>query len=150
MMLVYRISIAKWAKNLNGSGYPARWNPKGVYILYTASTRALTCLENLVHRSGEGLHKNFKTIVLHFPDSISMDQIYPDELPLNWHTRNGYPYCQDIGQKWVEEQKSCVLKVPSSIIAEENNYLFNPKHPEFRQLEVFRIENFIFDPRLTN
>lgn len=148
-MLVYRISLAKWAENLNGSGYPARWNPKGIYVLYTASTRALACLENLVHRSGEGLHKNFKTIVLQVPDSISMDQIYPDDLPHNWYTRGGYPYCQKIGQKWVEEQESCVLKVPSSIIAEENNYLFNPEHNEFRQIKVFRIENFIFDSRLT-
>jgi RES domain-containing protein len=150
MMLVYRISLAKWAKNLNGSGYPARWNPKGVFMLYTASTRALACLENLVHRSGEGLHKNFKTIVLKVPGSISMEQISSDELPQHWYTRAGYAYCQNIGRKWVEEQKSCALKVPSSIIPEENNFLFNPKHPEFSQIEVSRIENFTFDPRLAD
>jgi RES domain-containing protein len=54
-MEVYRISLARWTTALTASGNAARWNSKGKFVIYTASSAALACLENVVYRSGEGM-----------------------------------------------------------------------------------------------
>lgn len=149
-MVVYRITTAKWADKLTASGYPARWNPRYVHIIYTASSIALACLENLVHRSGEGLNTNFRVVEINIPDNISSKKITPEELPENWNTTTGYSVCQSIGRRWVDEQNSCTLLVPSSIIPAETNLLINPNHPEFDQISIRSIREFSFDKRLVS
>ena len=67
-MEVYRICLAEYAKGLFASGARGRWNVKGSFVIYTAGSRALACLENVVHRSGEGLQSIFKVLVIHVPD----------------------------------------------------------------------------------
>lgn len=147
-MNVYRITTAKWADKLSGSGYPARWNSKGVYVIYTATTRALACLENLVHRSGEGLHSRFKIVEIEIHDNVSIQKIKTDDLPEEWYKTEYYPVCRQIGDRWIEEGKSLLLQIPSSIIHEETNVLINPHHPEFKEVKVADIREFLFDERL--
>jgi len=147
-MNVYRITTAKWADTLSGSGYPARWNSKGVYVIYTASSRALACLENLVHRSGEGLHNRFKIVEITISTDASKQNIDLDELPAEWHKTEHYPVCRRIGDRWIEEGTSLLLEVPSSIIREETNVLINPHHPEFSDVKIAGIRDFRFDERL--
>lgn len=147
-MVVYRISLAKWAGNLTGSGYPARWNPKGYHVVYTAESRALACLENLVHRSGEGLNANFRIIEIEIPDSVNLKEIRTEDLPERWHLIESYPVCQAIGKEWLEKRESCTLRVPSSIIDDEKNILINPNHPEFDKVSIKTIREFTFDDRL--
>lgn len=147
-MIVYRITTAKWADKLSGSGYPARWNPRHVQVIYTASSIALACLENLVHRSGEGLNANFRLVEISIPDGISTQTVTTDELPEHWHTVEGYPFCQRIGNEWVEKSNSCTLQVPSSIIPDETNILINPGHSEFPQVSIQQVRRFSFDERL--
>lgn len=147
-MKVYRITTAKWADKFSGSGYPARWNSKGVYVIYTASSRALACLENLVHRSGEGLHHQFKIIEIEIPDHVSIQKIYTDDLSAEWYKTEHYPVCRRIGDRWIEEGRSLLLEVPSSIIREEINVLINPHHPECNEVKVTDTRDFRFDERL--
>lgn len=147
-MKVYRITTAKWADTLSGSGYPARWNSKGVYVIYTASNRALACLENLVHRSGEGLNNRFKIIEIEIPDNVSVQEIEPGELPDQWYKTEYYPVCRHIGDRWIEQAKSLLLIVPSAIIREESNVLINPHHPKFNEVRIGDIRDFRFDERL--
>ena len=71
-MIVYRISTL--TKPI-ASGKPARWNSKGNYVIYTSSSRSLTCLENVVHRSGEGLNNLFNVIVIEIPGKIKITKI---------------------------------------------------------------------------
>lgn len=147
-MIVYRITTAKWASRLSASGYPARWNPKNVHVIYTAGSAALACLENLVHRSGEGLNALFRLIEIEIPDSISSKSIQTEDLPPDWHQMRGYTICQVIGKQWIEEQQACTMNVPSSIIPVEKNILINPHHPEFKKISIQDIKDFSFDKRL--
>lgn len=147
-MELYRITTSKWAGKLSGSGYPARWNSKGVFVIYTASSRALACLENLVHRSGEGLNRNFKITVISVPENASSKHITDDELPDSWFKRSRYSVCRNLGDDWINSGASLLLEVPSSIIKDETNILINPNHPEFRTVEVTDISDFEFDKRL--
>jgi RES domain-containing protein len=57
---------------------------------------------------------------------------------------------QKIGYKWISRSKFSVLKVPSTIIMEEYNYLINPNHPDFAGMKIGKSQRFKFDPRLAN
>lgn len=147
-MIVYRITTSKWAGVLSGSGYPARWNSKGIEMIYTASTRALACLENLVHRSGEGLNGNFKITEISIPEEASLKTIDRKKLPENWFKMDMYNHCQKMGDQWEEEKRALLLKVPSSVIREEFNILINPNYSEFQHVEIRAVTSFRFDERL--
>ena len=147
-MLVYRISLTHRAKSLSGSGYPARWNSKGSFLIYTAASRALACLENIVHRSGEGLSLNFKILTIEIPDEISISEIKPSQLRKDWTEYQNYIFSQKIGDEWLKTGITAVLKIPSAIIPEESNLLLNPAHPQFKKIKIIEVDDFIFDNRI--
>jgi len=147
-MLVYRITLEKYSKGLFASGSAARWNSKDVKMIYTASTRALACLENVVHRNAIGLQNNFRTMVIEIPGELQIEVIEKESLSKNWHLFENYPVTQALGEAWVSKCETAILKVPSAIVAEEFNYLINPNHPEFKKVKLIRIEPFEFDQRI--
>ena len=147
-MIVYRITKAQYADRLVASGGAARWNGRGQYVIYTAATRALACLENVVHRSGEGLLDGFRVMVIEVPDDLAVETIAADDLPADWFDFHQYDTCQRIGGDWLRSGQSAVLRVPSAIITHEWNYLLNPAHPAFTRIRLLRAEPFVFDPRL--
>lgn len=147
-MEVYRITLNKWSKSLKASGYPARWNSKGVFVIYTSNSRALASLENLVHRSGEGLNLVFKTMKIIIPEDLKIKEIKHSQLSRNWFNYENYNECQKIGDQWIDESIYPVMKVPSAIIKMEYNYLINPNHLEFQKIILKDVEDFKFDPRL--
>lgn len=149
-MKVYRITLKEYADELFASGRKARWNSNGVFMIYAASSRALACLENVVHRSGEGLNESFRTMVIQIPDEMVVPEVNTYELPVNWKDFDQQYVTRSIGDQWIKSQKSAVLKVPSVIISEEHNFLFNPAHHGFTNIQLEAVDPFIFDPRLMN
>ena len=147
-MNVYRITLLKWSNSLQGSGYPGRWNSKGRFVIYTSSSRALASLENIVHRSGEGLNGQFKIMVIDIPESVKIKSLELRKLPRDWYKYSNYKRRQIIGDQWVDDSKFCVLKVPSALINMESNYLINPSHRLFKSIKIKTIEEFVFDPRI--
>jgi RES domain-containing protein len=146
-MIVYRITTEEWSKKLTASGYPARWNSRGNFMIYTAESRALACLENLVHRSGEGNSALYKVMVIDIPDSLTIEITKVKKLKPDWNSMANYPYCQSIGDKWLQAAESVVLKVPSSVIKPEFNFLLNPNHADFKKIKLAGVESFNFDER---
>lgn len=116
--------------------------------LIYSSIRVLSSLENIVHRSGERLNRNFKCIVISIPNSVRITEIKLKDLPDKWFEYKNYKYCQAIGDKWIYNKKTALLKVPSAIIKKEYNFLINPDHQSFKKIQIRTIENFEFDPRL--
>jgi RES domain-containing protein len=147
-MQVFRIALAKYAEKLSSSGRAARWNPNEVEMIYTASSRSLACLENVVHRNQIGLNQAFKVMTIEIPDDIRIIQLDIKKLPADWTEFQNMPITQAIGADWIQDQKSAVLKVPSSIISAEYNYLINPLHPDFKSIKLLKSEVFIFDRRI--
>ena len=146
-MIVYRITTAQWSKQLQASGNVARWNSRGNFVIYTAGSRSLACLENLVHRSGEMCSKQYKVMLIEIPDSINMEEILLKSLDIDWKNLTNFSYCQSIGTKWLIAGKAAVLKVPSIIIEQEYNYLINAQHADFKKIKLIRDEDFGFDAR---
>jgi RES domain-containing protein len=121
-MEVFRISLAMYSA-LIPSGRAARWNSKGVDMIYTASSRSLACLESVVHRNRTDLLDNFKILVIYVPNNLSTEVINISGLPEDWHnTDSSAPHsCQTIGDKWAIGKTSLTLAVPSSIVKDEKN-----------------------------
>ncbi|GAB3989751.1 RES family NAD+ phosphorylase [Spirosoma daeguense] len=147
-MLVYRITRTIYADRLVASGGAARWNERGQMVIYTAATRALACLENVVHRSGEGLLADFRVMVIDVPDTLAVEQVDVEGIRPDWFDFHQYDLCQRIGGEWLRMSRTPALKVPSAIIPNEWNYLLNPAHPDFQQIQLLRTEPFTFDPRI--
>lgn len=147
-MEVFRIVFTKWAKKLEASGNAARWNSAGNKVIYTAASRALASLENIVHRNGRGLNDQFKVMVINIPATVKTEEIGLAQLPEHWWEISHYPSCRKIGDQWLAAGKTAVLKIPSAIVLHEFNYLLNPNHKDFKKIKLVRIENFRFDPRI--
>ena len=151
-MLVYRIAQTKYAGSLASSGFAGRWNTEGEGMIYTGGSAALSCLEVLAHKSGAALNSGkFSMAVILIPDDLLVSEITLNQLQeinLEWFKVLHYPLTQKLGNKWVLEMKSAVLKVPSAIVDREYNFLLNPLHPHFSKIKVLDITPFNFDQRL--
>ena len=147
-MLVFRITQAKYATGLITSGMAARWNSNDINIIYTSSSQSLACLENVVHRSQLGMSDNFSVLTIEIPDGIRILHQHLKELPENWNTFELMHITQGIGDKWVKDNKAGILRVPSSIIHSEFNYLINPAHADFSKIRHLKTEPFVFDDRI--
>jgi RES domain-containing protein len=125
-----------------------RWNHKGIHMVYTAGSLALAALEIVVHLPEDALlYKRYVRIPMQF-DSSQVIELAISDLPKNWNDHPPSESTQQISSSWTAEKKSLVLKVPSSIIPEEYNYLINPLHPDASEMKTGESESFKFDPRL--
>jgi RES domain-containing protein len=149
-MQVYRIAHKKWSKQLTASGFPARWNSGGIFIVCTAESRALACLENVVHKGPADFLVPFIIMDILIPDDLKILEISIKDLPTNWSKSGGLGYrkCQPYGDNWILKSGSAILKVPSAIVPKESNYLLNPKHPDFSRISIISEESFTFDDRI--
>ena len=147
-MKVYRISKCEYISDLEGTGaarYPGRWNSKGVYILYTAATPSLALLESVVHISNIAV-SSYCMICLSAPAN-KIKTVASSELPANWFVNPPIDALKHIGDSFIKENKFLALKIPSAIMPEENNYLLNPGHPDFKQVSTVYIRNIPIDER---
>ncbi len=68
--------------------------------------------------------------------------------------RDGTGWCQcvvsldTIGDDFVYNKDAAVLKVPSSIVPQEFNYLINPNHPEAKRIKIKETYPMVFDRRI--
>jgi len=151
-MHVYRIGQTKYAYDRIGSGIDARWNLRGEYVIYTGGSLALSCLEKLAHTPGASLFSgDFSVTIFLIPEQVEISEIGVSELVninAEWSKPIHYPVTQRIGSKWLREHKTAVLKVPSAIIEQEYNCLFNPSHPDFGMITIASVNKFNFDRRL--
>lgn len=146
-MNIYRITTPNYTK-LTASGRAARWNKNGEFVIYAASSIALACLENIVHRNKKGLLGDFRILTIEIPKKVSAKKVELHDLPEGWSDKNNFEICQEITTSWLENLESCILIVPSVIISLEKNYLINPQHPDFKYIKLLSVEEFTFDNRI--
>ena len=134
----------------NGEGarrYGGRWNSPGTSVVYASETRALCLLEVLAGiRSVKPLGA-YVLIPATFDDSL-VTSVALERLPNDWRQSPPPPSAQCLGDYWIDQKKSAILRVPSAILPEEFNYLFNPAHPDFPHIQIGAPEDLVIDPRL--
>ena len=75
-------------------------------------------------------------------------KIQARELPARWRETPAPPELAQIGDEFVKKAETCLLLVPSALAVNENNWLINPQHPEFKQIAVNPPEPLRYDPRM--
>lgn len=149
-MQVYRITTAKYAKELSASGAPNRWNEENQYVVYAAESRALAVLEMVAHRSAKMRKGDFKILAIGLPGSKRfIEEVTKDKLSPNWRTIKAYDQLQKLGAEWYRSRRKLILRVPSVLIEGEYNYVVNTTHPDFEEHVILKtIEDFQWDHRL--
>ncbi|HMX80326.1 MAG TPA: RES family NAD+ phosphorylase [Ferruginibacter sp.] len=148
-MITYRISNAAYSNDISGSGAKrmgARWNSKGVPLLYTAQHISLAMLEMLVNTNFRDYHTPLDLMYINLPDPYLESAIEVKNLKKDW--RDDLEYTRYIGDAFVNHKESVVLKVPSAVISEEYNFLVNPLHADFRKIRIIKTKSFWPDERL--
>jgi RES domain-containing protein len=148
----WRIVKAKHKKSaFDGEGARiagGRWNKIGTPMIYTADSLALAALEIVVHLPRQELLKKiFSSIPATF-DAGLVITLNPDDIPKDWDRFPPPESTKNIGGEWALKKRSVVLKVPSTVIREEFNYLINPAHPNFKKLSIGSPVKFVFDARI--
>ena len=153
-MFVYRIAKTKHITDLNGTGaklFGGRWNEKGTPLVYTSSSISLAILESLVHFPFHLAPKDMSLAIINIPDSLFETAIELNSLgkiPKSWREYPPSIETQRFTNKWINEKKSLILRVPSAINSAENNYLINPVHKDFNLIGIDSTTLFSFDIRL--
>ena len=150
-MIVFRLSKSKHSKDLSGKGaekFGGRWNSKGVAILYTSDSRALCTAEIAVHTPLGNIPFDYEVTLIKIPQKIIIPELEISELPLDWKSIPHSHSTQEIGDKFIEDQKFLAIKVPSAVVQGEFNYLINPAHSDFKSISIEKTEPFTFDERL--
>lgn len=124
---------------------PGRWHPQGHKIVYTAESLALASLEIFVHLESDRVP--LVAIKAHLPEESEIEEVEAQKLPENWQETAAYPILQERGREWLTELRTPILKVPSSVVPVEFNYLLNPQHPELKMLLEAPMK-FKFDRRM--
>jgi RES domain-containing protein len=150
-MIVYRVAHVKFAAHtLTGIGAEkvgGRWNEVGTRAVYCSENISLALLEYYVHSVDISLlPQEILVAKIEFPDNFPIMKL--DELPDRW---NQYPYSSkttSIFSKLAKHRDFFALKVPSTIIGFENNFILNPLYKEFGQVEVTEFLELPLDLRL--
>lgn len=150
-MRIFRLARKRYPIELSGKGAAMsgnRWNSKGTEVIYCAESRALAMAEVVVHLSLATLPNDFVMLEIDVPAGVSVSEMEKARLPRGW---NSFPHLADtqkIGDVFVLEQKSALLKVPSAVVPGDFNFLINPQHPHFSQIRIVDQVDFPFDSRI--
>lgn len=153
--VVWRIGTdtpAYEADDLTGAGAKAtggRWNEAGTPMIYASESRALACLETMVHLNGGGLPLNRYLVRIELPDRAwaVAAMLDPSRL-VGWDAEPAGRASIRYGTDWIRSARPLLLTVPSVIVPEERNVLINPLHPDIAAVSATKIRRWNYDPRL--
>jgi RES domain-containing protein len=149
-MILYRITKCTYANNLDGEGsrlFGGRWNSKGRPAIYLASSVALAVLEVLVHLTPLIIPDDYCLAEIELPDA-DITEIFIKDLPNDWKNVSPPASLRQFGDAFLQKDAHLLMKVPSSVVSMENNYLVNIRHPAMKKVKVIKVEPFEFDERL--
>lgn len=142
MRTVYRMTKTLHVHNLSGVGaarFGGRWNPRGTYVLYTASSAALAMLEWLAHANERSMDESYSLATILLPDH-SIEKLALGALPLNWKKVPPPAASADIGRRFVADGKFLALEVPSVLVPHDYTLVVNSQHPLVKQVKIEMVE----------
>lgn len=141
------------AHDLSGTGAKTtggRWNEKHVPVVYTSETRALACLETVIHLNAGGLPLNRYLVEVTIPEDVwtKAQRESATSLTVGWDAQPAGRASIDFGTKWLRSGGSALLVVPSVIVPEEFNVLINPKCSVSVGITANKVRKWLYDLRL--
>ena len=149
-MLVYRVGKTKYANDLTGEGarlFGGRWNNKMVSCLYTSESRALALLEYTVNIDIDDIPRALSITQIEIPDR-SIKVLKEADLPGDWKQSPAPSSTKTFGSSLLLAATEPVIRVPSTVVPDEYNYLLNPLHPESKKFKIISVRDFVYDVRI--
>ena len=114
-------------------------------MVYLAESPAGALLEICANTASDDIPPMFTLLKVVGPD-IPAEEISLSGLPENWAT--GFVVTRQIGTAWLRGVRSALLRVPSALVPETTNTLFNPLHADASEFGIERSYEYPFDLRL--
>ena len=149
-MFVYRVSRTKFSQDLSGEGarlFGGRWNHMLTPCVYTSESRALAVLEYTVNVNIEEIPRSLSIITYEIPEKAILELTIA-QLPGNWRESPAPSSTKDHGTDLLIRAESPIIKIPSTVIPQEYNYLLNPKHKDSDNFRIIQVEDFVYDLRI--
>lgn len=127
---------------MGGTFAEGRWHSQGRRVVYFGASAAIVVLERLAHTDPDLLPGDLRLGLFDLPESLETLRALPD----GWQRNEDWS--RKTGDQWLAGISSCLLAVPSVILPEETNYVFNPAHPAAAAIHLIRERPFSFDSRL--
>lgn len=135
MARAWRLCKSKHANNaFDGEGarlFGGRWSSPGTRVVYVSESLSLATLEVLVHLQHAPALADYVVFQIDFADEL-VEKLADGERPPTWRDYPAPAANQAVGDRWIQNGRSLVLRVPSAVIPREHNYLINPAHADFR------------------
>jgi RES domain-containing protein len=104
-------------------------------------------LERLAHTDPDLLPRDLRLARFAFSGRISQRRVEKiAKLPSDWPRDQNAT--RAIGDNWLRDGAYCLLVVPSAILPEEFNFVFNPGHRDSKPPRMISERPFTFDARL--
>ena len=147
-MVFWRILKHKYLSNaFDGQGaalFGGRWNSKGNKVVYCSPNKSQAIFELLYHLGSIETLESYISIPVDVPYDICIESIDENSLSKDWFKYPAPSELQMIGDRWIQQRSSCVLRVPSNTVHGENHYLVNPEHDDFPMLHIGAPESIFY------
>jgi RES domain-containing protein len=147
-MVLWRISNHAALDGLGGLISSARWHTQGHRVVYLAESAAGALIELLVHLelSPDMMPGSYQLLKIQAPGSVSREHVPLSSLTGEWRIR--LAETRSIGDRWLDEQSSALLQIPSAIVPETWNWMLNPSYGDASTITIEGCFPLALDPRL--
>jgi RES domain-containing protein len=128
--------------------YGGRWSSPGTHLSYTSEHQSLAMLEYFVHLDVGDPPGDLVLAVAEVPDDLARERVEASNLPANWRESVAPPELARLGDEFAQRGENCLLLVPSVLAPNENNWLINPAHTDYKRIVVREVEPLSYDPRM--
>jgi RES domain-containing protein len=144
-MVLWRISRHRDLSGVGGLKASGRWHHAGHPIVYLAANPSAALLEVCVHTSANDAPPEFTLLKIEGA-RVRVRIVKPEDLSPDWTT--AFDSTRDLGTEWLRKKQGVLLQVPSAIVPETANFLFNPMHPDAAKFLITDVFSYPFDVRL--
>src|SRR5262245_44428805 len=147
-MRLWRISNFPDLRGQGGLLASGRWHTRGRSVVYLSDHPASALLEALVHLEidADDLPDSYQLVTVETPDDVAFEAIAIGELPRGWV--QDLDTTRALGDRWLANGRTALMRVPSAIIPMASNWLLNPTHAHHAELSVADIKRLCVDPWL--
>lgn len=144
-MVLWRISRHQDLSGTGGLRASGRWHYAGHPVVYLSGNPASALLEVCVHTSANDVPPDFTLLRIEGPN-LKVPSVAESQLPEQWRVQINVT--QELGTNWLRENSAVLLEVPSAIVPEALNYLFNPAHHDAKAFQITKVLLYPFDARI--
>jgi RES domain-containing protein len=144
-MVFWRISRHRDLSGTGGLRAGGRWHFPGHPVVYLTENPASALLEVCVHTAANDVPPEFTLLRIEGPE-LKIPVIAGAALPSGWQTR--FEITRNLGTDWLQKKEAVLLRLPSAIVPQTSNFLFNPLHPDAKRFRIVEAVKYPFDSRI--